>query len=708
MADHYSRNSRHCSPIGGREGPVSRDESEDLPERVLIKELSGKKVMIKRSLAYIIPSHASRTIITASLVILCSLMPLQGTAQDMFTEDTVNIMAVTVTATASVRHSPYTVIKIDSAVMARHEGSDLATLLQSASLLSVKRYGNSGLASVSIRGLSGSHTMVTWNGLSVNSPGNGYSDFAIIPLFAATTVKVTSGGSDLDDIAGAIGGKVELSSEPVFNDVTDGSLTLGTGSYGEYSSSATFRSGTDDMSVKLSLWGTMARNDFRYINSNAPEGSAEERRVNASYATGGITADLARRFSRSLLSAHIWYNDADRELPGPVTTVQQDFGERQRDKAVRSVLKYSLQPGRLTADISAGGSYDVNLYYNEVPQLNGENGSETYMVRTRIGYRLTDRMELILNAGDEYQRARSLSYQTPPERNVFSASLAARYNPADRLRLLLQARQMAVSGMNVMPEFTAGATWLLSGSGEHLLKASFSRNTKIPCMNDLYWVPGGNNTLSAETATGGEASWSFVRIATSGFRNTLDLTLHASRVENLIQWLPGESGLWSAENVRSVNVSGAEARLGSEVTISEWYLKGYLNYAFTRSLIGGSELPNDRSVGKQLVYSPLHHLNMNIDAGWNILRAGITAVIESRRYTTSDNSEWLPASFTTDMFMGTSFSAGTTRIRGDFMINNVLNTHAESVRNYPMPLRTFNLRLTLTWSDKPKNYENTL
>ncbi|MCK7531002.1 MAG: hypothetical protein MZV63_08145 [Marinilabiliales bacterium] len=47
--------------------------------------------------------------------------------------------------------------------------------------------------------------------------------------------------------------------------------------------------------------------------------------------------------------------------------------------------------------------------------------------------------------------------------------------------MLLQARQMAVTGMNVMPELTAGASWLLSGSGEHLLKASFSRNTKIPC-----------------------------------------------------------------------------------------------------------------------------------------------------------------------------------------------------------------------------------
>ncbi|MCK7531003.1 MAG: hypothetical protein MZV63_08150 [Marinilabiliales bacterium] len=45
---------------------------------------------------------------------------------------------------------------------------------------------------------------------------------------------------------------------------------------------------------------------------------------------------------------------------------------------------------------------------------NGENSSETYMVRARIGYRVNDRLELVLNAGDEYQKARSLSYQAPP------------------------------------------------------------------------------------------------------------------------------------------------------------------------------------------------------------------------------------------------------------------------------------------------------
>ncbi|MRR19231.1 hypothetical protein EG827_03470 [bacterium] len=618
------------------------------------------------------------------------------------------MLAVTDPHPASIPHPPIYVIRKNSPVTRRPTGDERAARLYASPLLSVKRYGNSGLASVSVRGLSGSHTLVTWNGLTVNSPGNGYSDFTIIPLYSATSVKVTSGGSDLDDISGSIGGKVELSSEPGFKGITEGSLTLGTGSYGEYSLSATLRSGTVNRQVNLSMWGAAGRNDFRYINSNAPGGPEEERRTNSEYATGGVTADMAHRLGSSLLSAHIWYNYADRELPGPVTTVQQDFGERQKDESLKGVLKYALQPGRLTAEITAGGSHDVNLYFNEMPQFNGENSSETYMVRTRIGYRLADRLEMVLNAGDEYQKVRSLSYETAEGRNVFSASVAAEYYPSHRLRLLLQARQLAVTGTSVAPEVTAGATWLLSPGGEHLLKASFSRNTKLPCMNDLYWIPGGNNTLRPETATGGEASWSFASAASAGRKTTLDLTLHASRVDNLIQWLPGESGLWSAENVRSVNVTGAEVRAGSEVALGQWEVTGLLNYAFTRSLVGSSELSNDNSVGNQLIYAPLHHLNLNIDAGWKIIRAGLDAVIESRRYTTSDNSEWLPASFTANLFLGTWFGKETKRVRVDFRIMNILNASAESVDNYPMPMRTFNLRLNLTLSGKPENHENNL
>jgi iron complex outermembrane receptor protein len=203
-----------------------------------------------------------------------------------------------------------------------------------------------------------------------------------------------------------------------------------------------------------------------------------------------------------------------------------------------------------------------------------------------------------------------------------------------------------------------------------------------------------------ERSAGGEAGYSFLSVAPSGLRNSLDIILHASRVNDLIQWVPGEEGLWSAENVSSVNVTGIEGRAGAELPVNNGNINAYINYAFTRSVVSSSDLAGDPSVGKQLIYTPLHLLNINSNAGWKFLRAGITAVYESRRYTNSDNSEWLPDSFLADANLGAVMKIRRSLLTVDLKVNNIFNTSAESVRYYPMPLRTYTLKMKLTFSGR--------
>jgi iron complex outermembrane receptor protein len=183
-------------------------------------------------------------------------------------------------------------------------------------------------------------------------------------------------------------------------------------------------------------------------------------------------------------------------------------------------------------------------------------------------------------------------------------------------------------------------------------------------------------------------------------RNTIDITLHGSRVNDLIQWVPGETGLWSAENVSSVNVTGIEGRVGAEIPVKDGNINAYLNYFFTRSVVASSDLPDDPALGKQLIYTPLHLLNINMNAGWKFVRAGITAAYESMRYTTSDNSEWLPESFLADATLGAVWKISKTLMTFDLKVNNIFNTSAESVQYYPMPLRTYTLRMRLTFSGR--------
>jgi len=656
--------------------------------------------MIGRFSAYIIHASVRDMAIKYAMILLLFSGSCVASAQAMVTEDTVNISAVTITATAPERILPYTVSFISRERLLGSESTDLAGVLHTASLVSVKRYGNYGLASVSVRGLPGSHTQVMWNGLPVNAASNGYSDFAIIPLNAASSVRITSGGYDLSDVTGSIGGKIDLSSELIFQKTLEGTLSFNAGSYDTYSASAVVMTGGEAVTARMGIWGGKAGNDFRFVNRNSPFGMREERRTNAAAASEGLSADMGFRSGRSSVSAHLWYNNANRELPGPVTTVQQDFGERQSDRSLRGIIKYDTDPGRFKVSASAGGSHETNLYFNESPELNGDNSYSMVIIRSGISYRPGSRTELVLNAGDEYQRAQTLSYSKIHERNVFSASLAARYTPLTRLRLTVQARQMAITSMAASPEFTAGAVWMLTGNGEHLLKGSISHNIKLPCLNDLYWIPGGNSHLKPERANEAEASYSYAGMTSSGIKNTATITMHASKINDLIQWIPGDGGIWSAQNVRSINVTGLESMIGTEMPLNDWKISGQINYSLTRSVIADSEIPNDRSQGSQLIYEPLHHLNINVRAVWKMINAQMTAVYESRRYTTSDNSEWLPSYFLADGSLGVVIGKAKSKARMDFYVHNIFNTPVESIRNYPMPLRTFNLRMTLTFSKR--------
>ena len=209
--------------------------------------------------------------------------------------------------------------------------------------------------------------------------------------------------------------------------------------------------------------------------------------------------------------------------------------------------------------------------------------------------------------------------------------------------------------------------------------------------------------LKTETARASELSYVFASSGKNNPRTDIEVTFHISDVDDFIQWVPGPGGLWSAMNVRSVLVAGAEGSAVTRFVYPDGSLRLSADYAFTRSVISSSDMPNDKSVGKQLIYTPLHHLGGDVSGTWHILTGGVNAVAESRRYTTSDNSEWLPASLIINCEAGTSFRLSHACFTATVAVDNILSSSYESIRNYPMPLRTFQIRLTVSTLPKPEN-----
>ena len=122
--------------------------------------------------------------------------------------------------------------KIDSTTLARFQFQTLADFLQFQSPIALKSYGSGQLTSISFRGTSATHTAVVWNGVNINSPMAGETDFSTVPVLGFDQLSIQYGSAASCVGSGAVGGSILLSSVPQWKQ-KGVNLTVG-GQYGSF------------------------------------------------------------------------------------------------------------------------------------------------------------------------------------------------------------------------------------------------------------------------------------------------------------------------------------------------------------------------------------------------------------------------------------------------------------------------------------------
>ena len=100
--------------------------------------------------------------------------------------------------------------RLDSGIRAFFATKRLADVLQQTTPIYIKAYGPGNLASISFRGTGANHTAVLWNGININSPTLGQSDFYLLPNLAFNEVSIQSGNGSALYGTDAIGGTIQL------------------------------------------------------------------------------------------------------------------------------------------------------------------------------------------------------------------------------------------------------------------------------------------------------------------------------------------------------------------------------------------------------------------------------------------------------------------------------------------------------------------
>ncbi|MDF9795255.1 vitamin B12 transporter [Catalinimonas alkaloidigena] len=627
-----------------------------------------------------------RRLLTILFFTFCSLDAIAQEA-DSILLDAVEIFGIP----ASKYASGSSIVRIDSVAKASQVNGSLQDLLQQETSLYFKEYGYGMVSSISMRGTSSSHTAVLWNGLNINSPTLGSTDFSNLPAFMFDEVQVHYGGGSSLYGSDALGGSITLQSNAPEQEGLQLQASQTIGSFGQLFSGIKANIGLQDWQLATTVYRNTAENNFPFENT-ARYGLPEERQENADLHNFGVMQEISYQpASNKRLSLNAWYEESENGvLPLMSNNLKEETYERIEDTHLRLSMQYQQQErwGHLQA--TAGFVRDQQIYDQQAPII-----AQHTLARLQYDKNLSERLSIKVGSDWRYVKAAVESYEQIRFQHRVDAFASANYQALEWWKLSLNLRQSWVSGYD--PPFSpslGSEILLLNNNTQQLsLKSQVARNYRVPTFNDLYWQPGGNPELNAENG------WSYE----SGLhyqtkRLNTEVTYYHSDMEDWIVWLD-QGTFWRPQNFRNVVVNGIEGRGQYQFTLKKLKLRFSSSYAFTSSLNKVPINEYDRSENKQLPYVPRHRLTFNTHAEWREWSTGLLSQWTSQRFLTTTNESALEGYALVNLRLSRTFEWWKTQHAVSLRINNILNTDYQNVARRAMPGRNYQLSIQLHFSD---------
>ncbi len=651
-------------------------------------------------------------LIFTALLWAAPLLP-QGIRDSLFIIEAVEVTAESIflKEEAGVKQSI-----LDTAILSEKASLSLSDLLSENTSVFIKSNGRGAMATASFRGTASSHTQVSWNGISVNSPMLGMVDFSLIPVYIIDDVTLKHGAASLSDRGGGIGGSINIENRPDWGENTGVRYIHGMGSYSTFDEFLQLGLGNRKIKSITRLYHNQSKNDYTFINRGIGNLDPETGEVanpldtndNASYKRYGLVQELYYRpHANHLLSVVYWGQYAERAIPWPTSYEGPENANLNKqdheDHRVVARWKYYSPFGNFMLRSGYSGKQMDYQQLRQIPGLGLEpdvwsiSHQNSFLNTLSWEYDFTpdfsvegkmDMNHLDVNTRDTVS---GIGYQK--QRSELSMFGAVRKSFGKRLNLNLMLRQEWVDGQRAPFIPFLGLDYRIVQGKELVLKASVARNYHQPTLNDLYWQPNGNPDLLPEKGFTMEAGLEYQKLVVGHQLNT-GLTWYRSHIENWIMWIPSSRMTLEPINIREVMSTGVEYDLSLRGEIRKFRYRVSGTYAYTRSVnLGDSMAWGDESYGKQLVYIPLHSGNMMLNLGFRNYFFTYQYNAYSERYTTSSNDltrrDWLYPYFMNDVAVGCEFRIKNVGLTAELKVYNIFNEAYHSVLYRPMPGRNF-------------------
>jgi vitamin B12 transporter len=552
-----------------------------------------------------------------------------------------------------------------------------------------KNYGNNQLSTIAFRGTSASQTAVLWNGININSPTLGQTDFTLLPVFLMEDIAVQYGTASSQYGSDALGGSIILGqARPHFSNDFNLQVQQQTGSFGKNFTGVKSTYGSGKVEFRSKAYTFFIQNDFPF---HSPAVGSTRNQNNASVSNYGFDQQMhVNLSSHETLSAEGMYTHNFRNIQ-PTVTNDSPAGTLKDDNA-RLAINYrnDLKSGTLFA---TGGWVQSNEVYDRTSTT--KTGQFNLLCNVDMSLSATSNIRFGINAAKYMAWSDNFAGQLSENRydGFFSYRklITSSWNISLNLRQSVYASHQAPFAPSVGSELKI----LQRPKNKVLLRVQASRGYRVPTLNDRYWIPGGNPSVKPEDARHVESGlwWSF----DDGHRKIVtDLTGFDTWTKQWILWLPESNGIWSPTNLQKVNAYGLEASAsyGVKGNVISWQVGAH--YGLTKSINqAGLNAGDFTTPGKQLPYIPVHLINTFAKLTVKSWTFQTTWNYTSLRYTTLDNApnESLPAYvlFNAGISRNLDFRKLKFIIRGD--ANNILNIYYENVQSLAMPGRNYAITL---------------
>lgn len=607
-----------------------------------------------------------------------------------------------VTVTDS-RYNDFTIgqktISIDSITVQQYENKTLSELISQQTTIYIKETAPGILATTSFRGTSSQQTGFYWQGLPVNSPSLGLTDLSVLPVGLFDKVSVYSGGGSSLYGSGSIGGSILLESRPSFNKGTQ--IVFGQ-AFGNYGLSQThFMGGFSNKSIYTRSAYTYRFTENNYDYTFTRPNLTEERKLrNANSLQHIFIQDFGYRINdKNVISFHYWRQESDREIPNSI--VAREGTAEQSGRSNRAVIQFqhTYKKGFIKAKLA----YFDELQVFDDPAIFTDDSTNTRAYISELQYEHNVSKRTVINAGFNASFYEAFGTNLAGAEQYQGALFAAiKYQAFKTLKAKLALRQEFVEGVDIPITPSLGAEWNVLKP--ITLKGNIAYNFRVPTLNDRFWSPGGNPDLKPESGWTQELGVLFTLTRTKQHNLSLELTGYQSEVENWIQWL-STGRFFSPRNIKKVESRGIEASLNYKYSKKDYYVKGGLNFAYTESTTKESDVSNDNSIGKQLIFVPYRTGNINLQLGYKQLRLFYNHTVVDSVFSATDNNpnSVIDSYNIANMGVSYEFKVVKTSAKLSAQINNLWNRDYEVIRFRPMPRRNFLLGITIKFLNTNKS-----